>query len=89
MPIVSMFYGIIIRMYFIDNKEHHAPHVHAEYGDDKAVININTGEVLAGKIHIPKLRLIQAWIEIHREELIADWNLAVNGEKIFKIKPLR
>ena len=37
MPILSMFYGIIIRMYYADNKQHHVPHIHAEYGDDKAV----------------------------------------------------
>jgi hypothetical protein len=45
MPILSMFYGIIIRMYYADNKQHHVPHIHAEYGDDKAVLSI----ALAGR----------------------------------------
>lgn len=50
---------------------------------------ILTGDVLAGKLPSGKMRLVQAWIEIHREELLADWKLAVNGEEIFKIDPLK
>lgn len=89
MPILSMFYGIIIRMYFADNKQHHVPHIHAEYGSDRAVFNILDGERLAGNFPAGKTRLVEAWIEIHRQELIADWQLAVNGEEIFKIEPLK
>ena len=48
MPILSMFYGIIIRMYYIDNKQHHVPHIHAEYGGKKAVFSIADGELIAG-----------------------------------------
>lgn len=50
---------------------------------------IATGEVLAGNLPSGKTRLVQAWIEIHRDELLADWNLAVNGEEPFKIDPLK
>ena len=89
MPILSMFYGIIIRMYFADNKQHHTPHIHAESGGDRAVFNIADGAVLSGKLPSNKTRLVQAWIEIHREELNADWQLAVNGEEVFKIDPLK
>lgn len=89
MPVLSMFYGIIIRMYFMDNKEHHIPHIHAECAGDRAVFSISDGGILAGKIPSAKIRLIQAWIEIHREELMADWQLAVNGEEVFKIDPLK
>lgn len=84
-----MFYGIIIRMYFYDNKQHHVPHVHAEYAGEKAVFGIRDGEILAGALPSGKARLVQAWIEIHREELQADWQLAVNGEEVFKIEPLK
>ena len=49
MPILSMFYGIIIRMYYADNKQHHVPHIHAEYGNNKAVFSIEDGRLLAGK----------------------------------------
>lgn len=89
MPILSMFYGIVIRMYFYDNKQHHTPHIHAEYAGEQAVFSINDGEVLAGSLPSGKTRLVQAWIEIHREELQADWQLAVNGEDVFKIEPLK
>ena len=89
MPILSMFYGIIIRMYFMDDKQHHVPHVHAECSGSRAVFNIVDGELLAGGLPPGKARLVQAWIEIHREELVADWELAVNGEEIFKIEPLK
>lgn len=88
MPILSMFYGIVLRMYFFDDKRHHEPHVHAEYSGADAVFAISSGEVLAGKLPSGKTRLVQAWIEIHRDELIADWNLAVNGQEPFKIAPL-
>ncbi len=89
MPILSMFYGIIIRMYFFDDKQHHVPHLHAEYAGKQAVISIDDGEVLAGTLLSSKVRLVQAWIEIHREELLADWRLAVMGEEVFKIEPLK
>jgi len=55
----------------------------------EAVFAIPTGDVLAGKLPSGKTRLVQAWIEIHREELLADWKLAVNGEETFKIDPLK
>jgi len=89
MPILSMFYGIVVRMYFFDDKQHHLPHVHAEYSGAQAVFAIPTGEVLAGELPSAKTRLVQAWIEIHREELEADWQLAINGQEIFRIDPLR
>jgi len=88
-PILAMFYGIVIRMYFFDNKQHHVPHLHAEYAGNLAVFSIDDGEVLAGTLPAGKARLVQAWIEIHREELLADWQLAVIGEEVFKIEPLK
>ena len=56
---------------------------------EKAVFNMEDGNVLAGALPSRKSRLVQAWIEIHREELLANWQLAVNGEEIFRIDPLR
>ena len=89
MPTISMFYGLIIRMYFFDNQQHHTPHIHVVYQDEEAVIEIPTAEVLEGSLPKAKLKLVSAWIEIHQEELMADWQLALNGESIFKIEPLR
>lgn len=87
MPIISMFYGIIIRMYLIDN-QHHFPHIHAKYAEFEASIAIADGEILAGKLPRKQLRLVQAWIELHQDELLADWELAVSGETPYKIIPL-
>ena len=89
MPAISMFYGIVVSMYFLDNRRHHRPHVHARYQDDEAVVAIDDSELLEGKLPPGKMRLVQAWIEIHRDELLADWQLAVSGQQPFKIEPLR
>ena len=83
-----MFYGIIIRLYLIDNKQHNQPHIHAKYAEFEASIGIADAEVLAGELPRKQLRLVQAWIELHRDELAADWELAVNGDSPYKIAPL-
>lgn len=84
-----MFYGVIVYLYFLDNRQHHVPHIHVKYQDQEAVVAIPDGQVLEGSIPGSKLRLVLAWIEIHREELMADWQLAVSGQPPFKIEPLR
>jgi len=89
MPSISMFYGIIIYLFFFDNKKHHRPHVHANFGEYDAVIAIEDGEIIKGELPKNKMKLVQAWIEIHQEELMADWKLAVNGQQPFKIEPLK
>jgi hypothetical protein len=89
MPTISMFYGIIISLYFYDDERHKLPHIHAKYQGEDASFSILDGEILAGGIPVSKKRLVQAWIEIHRESLLADWELAVNGQAPFAIEPLR
>jgi len=89
MPIISMFFGIIVSMYFLDHKRHLQPHVHVKYQDHEAVIAIPSGDLLEGQLPGPKMRLVLAWIEIHKDDLIADWDLAVNGQPLFRIDPLR
>lgn len=93
MPTLSIFYGIIngiiIRMYYFDNQQHHLPHIHAEYGDLKAVFSIAEGELLTGELPKNKRKLVEAWIEIHREDLMANWQLAITGQEIFRIDPLK
>lgn len=88
MAIISMFYGLIISMYYFDNKRHHLPHIHVTYQDEEAVISIPDGELIEGSLKSNKMKLLQAWIEIHQEELMKDWELASKGEKIFQISPL-
>ena len=84
-----MFYGIIVLMYYFDNRRHQLPHIHVQYNDEEAVISIPDGEIIEGSLRRAKLKLVQAWVELHHEELMADWRLAVNGDPVFKIDPLR
>ncbi len=88
MPVISMFSGILVRMYFFDNRQHSAPHIHAEYQGQKGVYDIVTGERLAGELPRAKERLVVAWIELRREDLMADWDLATRGDELFRIAPL-
>lgn len=83
-----MFYGVIIRMYLLDEQHHNLPHIHAKYAEFEASINLVDGDVLAGELPRKQLRLVQAWIELHRDELMADWELARSGELPYKIAPL-
>jgi hypothetical protein len=89
MPVLSTFYGIVVSMYFMDNRRHSRPHVHARYQGEEAVLAVPEGDLLEGTLPPGKLRLVQAWIEIHRDELTAGWQLAVSGQQPFKIEPLR
>lgn len=89
MSVISMFYGVIVLMYFFDNRQHQQPHIHVQYSGEEAVISIPDGNVIAGSLKTAKLKLVQAWIEIHQEELLADWQLAINGQPVFKIDPLK
>ncbi len=88
MPTISMFYGILIRMFFYDTDKHNLPHIHAEYQGKSAVYSIDDGKVLAGDLPRKKHKLVVAWIEIHQEDLMADWELAANGKKPFPIRGL-
>ncbi len=89
MPVIAMFYGIIVSMYFLDNRRHQAPHIHVKYQGNEAVIGIPDGDILEGALPPAKMRLALAWVEIHRDDLMADWDLVVSGQLPFKIDPLR
>ncbi|HKR04667.1 MAG TPA: DUF4160 domain-containing protein [Bacteroidia bacterium] len=88
MPTISMFFGIIIRMYYAP-KEHNPPPLHVYYQNSNAVVKISSCELMKGSLPAKQLRLVNAWIEIHKDELIANWKLCQNGEKPFKINPLK
>lgn len=89
MPAISMFYGLIVYMYFMDNKQHNLPHIHVRYQSEEVIVSIPDGNVLDGSIPNAKMKLLQAWIELHKDELLANWALAVEGESPYKIEPLR
>lgn len=89
MPSISMFYGIIIYMYFDDTKRHKLPHVHAMYNENEAVFALSSGEILDGKFPPKETKLVQTWILLRQDELLANWKLATSGEPLYKIEPLR
>lgn len=85
MPRISAFYGIVIAMFFDD---HPPPHFHAKYGEHQAQISIATGKVLHGSLPRRALKLVQEWTELHRDELISDWERAEREEPLASIEPL-
>lgn len=88
MPILSMFYGIIVKMYKEKNGKHHKPHIHAEYQGDEIVVGLD-GEILEGNIQNKRKTMLLAWMAIHEEELYADWKLLSDYGEYFKIEPLK
>jgi hypothetical protein len=83
--------AILCQLYlcFMDNKKHYAPHIHVKYQGEEVVVSIPDGGILEGSISNSKMKLLTAWIEIHQDELIADWELASKGNALFKIEPLK
>jgi len=88
MPELSRFFGIIIRMYLEAGEPHSLPHFHAYHQDDAAVFGIAPVELLAGSLPRRQLRLVEAWAELHQEELLADWARLQGGQKPLPIEPL-
>jgi hypothetical protein len=84
-----MFYGILVSIYYADTSRHHKPHIHVRYQGQKASVAIDDGSVLAGEIPLRQLRMVQVWVDLHRDELLADWELAVAGDEPFRIAPLQ
>ena len=72
----------------MDNKQHKLSHIHVKYQDDEVIVSIPDGQVLEGEIPASKMNLLQAWIELQKDELVADRKLAVAGEQPYKIEPL-
>ncbi|MBD3316785.1 MAG: DUF4160 domain-containing protein [Chitinivibrionales bacterium] len=76
-------------MYFFDTQKHHLPNLHAEYGETEGIFTLADGEMIEGDLPNKQKKLVAAWIEIHRDDLMADWRLAVSGQSVFKIEPLK
>ncbi len=89
MPELSRFYGIIIRMFSEPFERHHVPHFHAYYGEHVAVFSISPVVLIVGFLPQRQQRLVEAWAELHVEELLAAWNLLQEGRKPFAITPLQ
>jgi len=86
MPTISIFYGIVVRMFY---NEHAPPHFHVEYGDCKAVFNIQTLELMAGGFPPRALVLVSDWARLHQAELLENWELCRRHIEPKEIEPLR
>ena len=84
MPEISRFLGIIIRMYL---REHAPPHFHAEYGEFEITVEIETG-IIEGKFPRRALSVVLEWYLLHKDELMANWNAAMERKPLSKIPPL-
>ena len=87
MPLISQFYGILIKMYFNEDCKHQKPHFHAKYGEYEASYDMN-GKELVGKLPRKQHKLVTAWAIIHQEELIELWKLIKETGEYFIIKGL-
>ena len=88
MPEISRFYGIIIRIFWESGERDHIPHIHASSQGDVASYRIDTAELLAGSLPRRQHRLVVAWIELHNNELMENWQRAMEQKPINKIPPL-
>lgn len=84
MPEISRFYGIIIYMFY---NEHNPPHFHFKYQGYEAVMNIKSGEV-EGKMPRRALNMVYEWLDLHRDELLENWNLMEERKRLKSIEPL-
>jgi hypothetical protein len=85
MPLITMFYGIIITMYWAD---HMPPHFHAEFGEYEASFDLD-GNIIDGEFPNNKRKLVEAWAGLHKDELAADWKLAKKKVPVMPIDPLK
>ncbi|GAB2198854.1 DUF4160 domain-containing protein [Sessilibacter sp. MAH4] len=92
MPEICRFLGIIIYMYREIGGRHHYPHIHADYAGQKAVFNIATAELMEGSFPKKERKLVEAWIELRKTQLNANWNklnVSSGTPSFFKVEPLR
>jgi hypothetical protein len=82
------FFGIIIRMFMEAGQPHHLPHFHAYYQDDVAVFTLNPVELIAGSLPRRQRRFVEAWAELHQDELVIDWERLHSGQPALPIDPL-
>lgn len=86
MPVISRFFGMVIRMFF---NEHAPPHFHVEYAEYTAVVNIRELQVTEGQLPRRALELVLDWAELHQDELLHDWGLCQQHQQPLEIAPLK
>lgn len=85
MPEISLFYGLRVTMYYAD---HNPPHFHVEYGGMKAMVDILSGTIMHGSLPNKQVKLVLAWCELHRDELMQNWELSKQNLPLNRINPL-
>lgn len=85
MPSISMFFGIIIYMYYDD---HNPPHFHTRYQGHKAAFDFE-GDMIAGELPLKQRKLVAAWAVMHADELSANWELLMRAEEPYRVEPLK
>jgi hypothetical protein len=88
-PELSRFFGIIIRMFAEVGAQHDVPHFHAYYHDAVGIFGIDPVEIIAGSLPRRQQRLVEAWAELHQNELQADWDTLQLGRAPLPIEPLK
>ena len=97
MPTISLFFGILIRMFRQDDsKQQKQPqqtaqtgYIHATYGNYEAIFTLDGGEIITGEFPPKQTALVKAWVLLHEEDLKANWQLVLDGEEPFRIEPLK
>ena len=89
MPTISMFYGILISMFFEIKEKHHLPHIHVRYQNFRASVGIEDGDLLAGELPPRQLRMVQVWVDLHREELLAARNTRIRQPRVSMAESVR
>lgn len=85
MPIIATFLGIIVRVYHDD---HNPPHVHVQYGEYEAIVEINSGRLLSGRLPVRVKRLLNEWLRVRREDIMKAWESARQNRVPPRVRPL-
>lgn len=89
MSLISSFYGVQVHLEVRDAHSQFPAHVRVIYGGDEGVFGIESAEPLGGNLPLRPLRIVPGWIELHRDELMANWALAAEGRPVFNVAPLQ
>lgn len=88
MPTICIFFGIVIRMFYNEKKHHNMPHFHAYYQGQEVSLSLPDLEILEGELPSRQMRLVLGWAEVHKEDLMANWELAEQHEPLIPLRPL-
>ena len=89
MPILSTFYGLIVRMYAEGDEKHHKPHIHVTYQGVQYVIGLDGENLSSPTLKGKRREYLDVWMDIHKDDLMANWELLSAGDPAFRIDPLR